>query len=106
MPGLGHSKKPKRGDYSLERHAQDLEAVLGVTASKVALLVGHSMGGMVLLTFCRLFPQHLGTAVRGLALVDTSYTNPVRTTTAAAAVGAIKKPVLDPLLHVTAWLAP
>jgi hypothetical protein len=39
------------------------------------------MGGMVLLTFCRLFAQDVGATVRGVALVDTSYTNPVRTTT-------------------------
>src|SRR5919199_811214 len=106
MPGLGHSDKPRRGDYSLERHAQDLEAVLGVAAGQPAVLVGHSMGGMVLLTFCRLFPQHLGTRVRGLALVDTSYTNPARTTTASRFVRAVQKPLLEPLLHVTAWLAP
>src|SRR5919202_3918578 len=81
MPGLGHSEKPRRGDYSLERHAQDLEAVLGVADGQPAVLVGHSMGGMVLLTFGRLFPHHLGTRVRGLALVDTSYTNPARTPT-------------------------
>jgi predicted alpha/beta-fold hydrolase len=57
MPGLGHSEKPGRGDYSLERHAQDLEAVLGVTTGQPAVLVGHSMGGMVTLTFCRSFPN-------------------------------------------------
>jgi pimeloyl-ACP methyl ester carboxylesterase len=106
MPGLGHSDKPHRGDYSLERHARDLEAVLGLVAGRPALLVGHSMGGMVVLTFCRLFPGHLGTMVRGLGLVDTSYTNPARTTTASGFVRAIQAPVLEPLLHVTAWLAP
>lgn len=106
MPGLGHSAKPKNGDYSLERHARDLEAVLGVAGAKPAVLVGHSMGGMVLLTFCRLFPQRLGDSVRGLALVDTSYTNPARTTTATGFVRRIQKPVLEPLLHVMAWLAP
>ena len=106
MPGLGHSQKPAHGDYSLERHAQDLEAVIGVAAGQPVMLVGHSMGGMVLLTFCRLFPQHLNATVRGLALVDTSYTNPIRTTTASGFMRAIQNPVLRPLLHVTAWLAP
>jgi pimeloyl-ACP methyl ester carboxylesterase len=106
MPGLGHSDKPRHGDYSLERHARDLEAVLGVAAGQPAVLVGHSMGGMVLLTFCRLFPHHLGTLVRGLALVDTSYTNPARTTTASGFVRAVQKPLLEPLLHLTAWVAP
>jgi pimeloyl-ACP methyl ester carboxylesterase len=106
MPGLGHSQKPKHGDYSLERHAQDLESVLGVAAGQPSLLVGHSMGGMVTLTFCRLYPKHLGTRVKGLALVDTSYTNPVRTTTGSSFFRAVQRPVLEPLLHLTAWLAP
>jgi pimeloyl-ACP methyl ester carboxylesterase len=106
MPGLGHSGKPEHGDYSLARHAQDLEAILGLAAGQPVLLVGHSMGGMVVLTFCQLFPQHLGTLVRGLALVDTSHTNPSRTTTASGFVQAIQKPLLQPLLHLTSWLAP
>ena len=106
MPGLGHSSKAGRGDYSLERHARDLEAVLGLADGQPAILGGHSMGGMVLLTFCRLFPEHLGTLVKGLALVDTSFTNPARTTTASGFVRAIQRPILEPLLHVTAWLAP
>jgi pimeloyl-ACP methyl ester carboxylesterase len=64
------------------------------------------MGGMVVLTFCRMFPEHLGTRVRGIALVDTSHTNPARTTTAAPFIHSIQKPILEPLLHVMAWLAP
>ncbi|MBV9355685.1 MAG: alpha/beta hydrolase [Chloroflexi bacterium] len=106
MPGLGHSDRPARGDYSLERHAEDLEAVLDLAAGQPAVLVGHSMGGMVVLTFCRLFPEHLGSRVRGLGLVDSSYTNPVQTTTARGLIGALQKPLLEPLLHLTAWLSP
>ena len=106
MPGLGRSDKPKRGDYSLERHAHDLESVIRLTGGQPVILAGHSMGGMVVLTFCRLFPTHVGTTVRGLALVDTSYTNPARTTTASGLVRAIQKPILEPLLHITTWLAP
>jgi pimeloyl-ACP methyl ester carboxylesterase len=106
MPGLGHSSKPGRGDYSLERHARDLEAVLGQVAGKPAILVGHSMGGMVVLTFCRLFSEYLGDTVRGLGLVDTSHTNPAKTTTASGFVRAVQKPLLEPLPHVTAWFAP
>jgi pimeloyl-ACP methyl ester carboxylesterase len=90
----------------VERHARDLEAVLSLAAGRPAILVGHSMGGMVLLTFCRLFPEHLGAGVKGLALVDTSFTNPARTTTASGVIRALQKPLLEPILHLTAWLAP
>ncbi|MCA1647044.1 MAG: alpha/beta hydrolase [Chloroflexi bacterium] len=106
MPGLGHSHKPRGGDYSLERHAQDLSAVVEMAAGQPTVLVGHSMGGMVVLTFCRLFPELLGPTVKALALVDTSHTNPARTTTAHRFVSAIQKPVLEPLLHLMAWFAP
>ena len=61
---------------------------------------------MVVLTFCRLFPELLGSSVRGLGLVDTSHTNPARTTTASGFVHAMQKPVLQPLLHLMAWFAP
>jgi len=106
MPGLGHSRKPRDGDYSLERHARDLEAVIGVVGGRPDVLVGHSMGGMVLLTFCRLFREDLARRIHGTVLVDTSHTNPVCTTTASGLMRALQKPVLEPLLHLTAWLAP
>ncbi len=66
LPGLGKSKKPKNRDYSLEKYARDLEAVLMLAGDQPVILVGHSMGAMTLLTFCRLFPQHLGQRVAGL----------------------------------------
>src|SRR4029077_9553748 len=71
-----------------------------------AILLGHSIGGMITLTFCRLFPKSLGTRVRGIALVQTSYTNPVRTTNMSGLLTALERPVIVPLLHLTIWLSP
>ena len=98
-PGLGKSTRPKTRDYSLENLAADLKAVLALTGDKPAILGGHSIGGMITLTFCRLFPSALGSRVMGLVLTHTTPTNPVRTTSGAAFYTAIEKPVLVPLMY-------
>jgi pimeloyl-ACP methyl ester carboxylesterase len=106
LPGLGKSQKPENRDYSLEKYARDLEAVLSVAGDQPVVLLGHSMGGMILLTFCRLFPEHLGRRVAGLIVVDTTYTNPLKTTILSKLLFALQKPVLEPLLYVSIALSP
>jgi pimeloyl-ACP methyl ester carboxylesterase len=107
LPGLGRSGRPNDGNFSLERHAEHLAAVVDATATnRPVVLVGHSLGGMITLTFCRLFPERLGPVAAGLVLVDSSHTNPTRTTTASGFVSAIQKPILEPVLHLIRWLAP
>ena len=105
-PGLGKSTPPTNRDYSLENLARDLEAVLALAGDKPAILLGHSIGGMITLTFCRLFPSALGSRVMGLVLTHTTPTNPVRTTSGAAFYTAIEKPVLMPLMYLTIALSP
>ncbi len=105
-PGLGLSKKPDNNDYRLEKMASDLDAVLALAGGRPAVLVGHSIGGMIILTYCQVFPEALGTRVAGLVLVHTSYTNPVRTVSMAKLATALEKPVLVPLLHLTIALWP
>lgn len=105
LPGLGGSSRPADRDWSLEKLARDLDAVID-TASRPPVLVGHSIGTMIALTYCKLFPEALGTRVRGLVLAHGTYTNPVRTTTKAGLYTALQKPVLEPLCHLMVWLAP
>ena len=106
LPGLGKSSKPKNKDYSIEKYAHDLEAVLSLAGDKPAILLGHSMGGMIMLTFCRLFPEYLNDRVAGLILVDTTYTNPVKTSIFSKLLQAIQKPLIEPLLYVAIALSP
>lgn len=106
LPGLGRSTPPANNDYSLENLARDLEAVLALAGGPPAVLLGHSIGGMITLTFARLFPELLVTRVAGLVLVHTTYTNPVRTTSHAALYTALERPVLIPLLNLMIWLSP
>jgi pimeloyl-ACP methyl ester carboxylesterase len=70
------------------------------------VLVGHSIGGMIALTYCRLFADRLRERVAGVVLLNTTYTNPVRTTSFSGFFGAIQKPVLEPLMHLVTWVSP
>ena len=40
LPGLGKSKKPENRDYSLEKFARDLEAVLELAGDQPVILIG------------------------------------------------------------------
>ena len=106
LPGLGKSGRPANADWSLENLAGDLDAILALAGDRPAVLVGHSIGGMITLTYCKLFPESLGRRVSGLVLAQTSYTNPVRTAGQAWLYTPLQKPVLEPLCHLMVWLAP
>jgi pimeloyl-ACP methyl ester carboxylesterase len=106
LPGLGESGRPAANDWSLEKLAGDLNAVLALAGDRPAVLVGHSIGGMITLTFCKLFPESLGHRVSGLVLAQTTYTNPVKTAGQAWLYTPLQKPVLEPLCHLMVWLSP
>ena len=106
LPGSGLSSRPPNRDFSLERMARDLRAVVDFAGGKRAILVGHSIGGMIIMTYCRLFPETLGSVISGIALAQSTYTNPVRTRTNGWLLSAIQKPIIEPLLHLTIWLSP
>ncbi|MGV0025123.1 alpha/beta fold hydrolase [Phormidesmis priestleyi] len=106
LPGLGKSKKPENRDYSLEKYASDLNAVLAIAGDQPAILLGHSMGDMMLLTFCRLFPEQLEQRVAGLILVDGTYTSPLKTAILSKLLLPLQKPLLEPALYLAIALSP
>lgn len=106
LPGLGKSRGPTSGDYRLEKMADDLAAVLAVVGSGPVVLVGHSIGGMISQTFCRLHREQLGKRVVGIVLLHTTYINPLNTALGSGFWKAIEKPILVPLNYLTIWLAP
>lgn len=106
QPGLGLSIRPRNRDFSLEKLAGDLHAVLPLAGDQPVILVGHSIGGMILLTFCRLFHKELATRIAGLVLTSTTYTNPVRTVKGAPFFTAIETPIIKPLMYLTIALSP
>jgi pimeloyl-ACP methyl ester carboxylesterase len=105
LPGLGKSSQPADGKYAIERFAGDLRAVLAHAGDR-AVLVGHSIGGMTVQTFCKLYPETLGREVAGIVLENTSHTNPLKTMILGGLFEALRKPLIEPLMHLTIWLQP
>lgn len=106
LPGLGKSRGPLNKDYSLEKMAHDLNAVLEqVVPSGPAILIGHSIGGMIQQTFCRLHAKKLENVVKGLVLLHTTYTNPLSTNILAGIVKPLQ-PIVSLMNAVMIPLAP
>lgn len=65
LAGHGGSAKP-RGDYSLGAHASGIRDLLAVLGIPRATVVGHSLGGGIVMQFAYQFPER----VQRLVLVD------------------------------------
>jgi pimeloyl-ACP methyl ester carboxylesterase len=105
LPGLGRSKAAKDG-ITLESFATDLQTIIGLTDGQRPLLVGHSIGGMTIQTLARDNPDFVNARVAGLALFNTTYTDPLQTMALSGLVRALRWPVLEPALRLTKWLEP
>ena len=79
LPGLGRSGRPSIG-YSLEGFAEDLHAVIdSLPEDRPIILVGHSIGGMTVQTFCARHPELLNRRVAAIVLENSTHTNPLET---------------------------
>jgi pimeloyl-ACP methyl ester carboxylesterase len=106
LPGMGKSTRPANKDFSLSKMAADLQAVIDHTGVKNPILWGHSMGGMTILTFLAKNQNVNYTAIKGVILEHTTYTNPVRTILFRGLMTAIQKPILTPLCYLIIALSP
>jgi pimeloyl-ACP methyl ester carboxylesterase len=71
--GHGQSGEAAPESYTVEQLGKDLDAVLAVMAPRgPVVLVGHSMGGMTVLSHARQFPQRYPTRVVGVALISSA----------------------------------
>jgi pimeloyl-ACP methyl ester carboxylesterase len=71
--GHGSSGAASPDTYTVTQLGQDLEAVLAVTAPRGPIvLVGHSMGGMTVLSHARQYPQRYPTRIVGAALISSA----------------------------------
>lgn len=77
--GHGRSGPAAGDDYSLEALAKDLRAVLDAEAPRdPVVLLGHSMGGMAILSHAAQFPGDFGDRIRGVVLANTAASDLVR----------------------------
>jgi pimeloyl-ACP methyl ester carboxylesterase len=71
--GHGRSGKAPPETYTLTQLGKDLETVLQVISPRGPIvLVGHSMGGMTVLSHARQFPRHYGGRIVGAALISSA----------------------------------
>jgi pimeloyl-ACP methyl ester carboxylesterase len=71
--GHGRSGNAPPETYTLTQLGKDLETVLQVIAPRGPIvLVGHSMGGMTVLSHARQFPRHYGGRIVGAALISSA----------------------------------
>lgn len=71
--GHGLSGEAEPETYTLTQLGQDLEAVLTEVAPQgVVVLVGHSMGGMTVLSHARQYPERYGRMIVGAALISSA----------------------------------
>lgn len=100
--GYGLSDKPKNGDYSLERYAKDLDTIID-DCERPPVLVGHSMGTMIIMIYCRLYLQN---KVKSIILCNPTYTNPLKTAAFAPLLKFLEKPLVIPLAYLQIFLEP
>lgn len=82
--GHGRSAVSRHGDYSAGALGRDVAAVLHALgpADGRVVAVGHSMGGMSLLSYVDQHPADFGARVAGIALIDTVGGDVLRTSAA------------------------
>lgn len=105
LPGLGRSQV-KAGGVSLSAFAENLRHVVESSELERVVLVGHSIGGMTIQTLARDHPDWVRDHVAGIVLINTTFTNPLRTMIASPLLLALRKPVLEPVFHLMTWLQP
>ncbi|MCV7070098.1 alpha/beta hydrolase [Mycolicibacterium rufum] len=73
----GHGRSgvpPRRGGYSLDHLAGDLDAVLDATLApgERAVIAGHSMGGIAITSWAERYPQQVAQRAAAVALINTT----------------------------------
>jgi pimeloyl-ACP methyl ester carboxylesterase len=89
----GHGRSVPKGDadFTLHALADDLTTVIEDAGLQEAVIVGHSIGGMIALQLCSERPELLGSLVKGLVLVNSTYGPGAETVIGGTAVARIER---------------
>jgi pimeloyl-ACP methyl ester carboxylesterase len=104
LPGMGRSRAGPDGVH-LSAFAEDLARVIAWTGRDKVVLASHSIGGMTTQTLARDNPTFFKDRVAGAVLINTSYTNPLKTMVLSGLAQALR-PLIELQLRLTAWLEP
>jgi len=104
LPGMGKSKSGN-GGITLDAFAENLERVIAHSGRDRVVLVGHSIGGMTIETLARDRANLFNRVVAGAVLVNTTYTDPLKTMVASGLMQALR-PLIVASAHLTVWLEP
>ena len=96
MRGHGLSQPIGKEEYSMKTLADDLEAVIEACGLDEVVVVGHSVGGMVALQFARDRSDLLGSRIKGITLVNTTYRPPIETIAGGAAMAHFERVMRRP----------
>lgn len=106
LPGMGRSRPPADGAYSVVRLAEDLRRVIDEAGPAPVTVAGHGIGGMMILSLCRLHPDLMVRKVNGIVLMNTTAGSPLRDAGGAGLLRLLRWPLLEPLLLLYGLLWP
>lgn len=104
LPGLGRSKAGSK--ITLDDFAEDLKTIIGLGGESRVTLVGHSIGGMTIQTLAKNDPEFFEERVSGTVLINTTYTNPLKTMALSGLAQALRRPLIEPMMYLMIWLQP
>jgi pimeloyl-ACP methyl ester carboxylesterase len=106
-PGLGKSKQPSNNDYSLTKYATDLKRIIDtIPKNQKIVLVGHSIGGMIIQQLYKEYPSFSKDRINAIALFNTTYTNPIKTALFGNVLINLQNILFKPSLIIQAYTWP
>ena len=95
----GHGRSQPKGelDFTIENLARDIEAVIEDAELEEVVLVGHSVGGMIALQLASSRMNWLGSRIKGLVLLNTTYRPAYDTSIGGAVVSKLERVIRHPI---------